>query len=540
MSKRAPSTTQLVVITAFALACFGILLFLWVTFGGPTPFKAKSYQVTVPFTEASQLAEQSDVRISGVDIGKVESIELGPNGHESVALLNIDDKYAPLPQGTRAMLRTKTLLGETYVELTPGSNSEPPLEDGGELPAAQVAESVQLDEIFQAFDPETRRSFQTWMQEAAVAIEGQGQNLSYAIGNFEPTFKEFEGLFRVLNSQQLAVSKLFSNGAKTFEALRGREGELANLIRSSNELFKTTAGRNQDIEALFRAFPTFEDESRLTVARLQAFATNADPLSKQLVPVAEQLSPTLIKFGELAPEAKKLFEALPAVEREAPTGFPALRKLFRDQFPPLLRAADPFVRNLNPLVTGLGLYKKEVTAFFGNLAVTANSSLPETNVQTGQPIHFLRAMGPINAESIASYPSRLALNRNSAYSPPLWAEEILDGLPSFNTANCSAGLVAELAPESAKSPAILERIRKHDTKYNPAAPNEEEEVTFTEEERAKKAEELITRIKKFAFGEQSSTAAAPTPPCKQQEKIESIYGTGEKTQYQHTFEQTGH
>ncbi len=52
MSKRAPSTTQLVVITAFALSCFGILLFLWVTFGGPTPFKAKSYQVTVPFTEA--------------------------------------------------------------------------------------------------------------------------------------------------------------------------------------------------------------------------------------------------------------------------------------------------------------------------------------------------------------------------------------------------------------------------------------------------------------------------------------------------------
>jgi ABC-type transporter Mla subunit MlaD len=539
MSKRAPSTTQLLIITAFALSCFGILLFLWVTFGGPTPFKAKSDQVTVPFTEASQLAEQSDVRISGVDVGKVENIELGPNGHESVALLNIDDKYAPLPQGTRAMLRTKTLLGETYVELTPGSNEEPALADGGELPAAQVAESVQLDEIFQAFDPETRRAFQAWMQEAAVAIEGQGKNLSYAIGNFEPTFKEYEGLFRVLNSQKLAVSKLFSNGAKTFEALRGREGELASLIRSSNELFKTTASRNEDIEALFRAFPTFLDESRLTVDRLQGFATNADPLSKQLVPVAEQLSPTLIKFGELAPEAKKLFEALPAVEREAPTGFPALRKLFRDQFPPLLRAVDPFVRNFNPIVTGLGLYKKEVTAFFANLAVTTNSALPETNVQTGQPIHFLRAMGPINAESIASYPSRLALNRNSAYSPPRWAEEILQGLPSFNTTNCSTGLNAELDPESAKSPAILERIRKHDTKFNPDAPNEEEEVTFTEEERAKKAEEMIARIKKFAFGETSGTATAPTPVCKQQSKIESIYGTGEKTQYQHTFEQTG-
>jgi ABC-type transporter Mla subunit MlaD len=528
MSKRAPSTTQLLVITAFALACFGILLFLWVTFGGPTPFKAKSYQVKVPFTEASQLAEQSDVRISGVDVGKVESIELGPGGKEAIALLNIEDKYAPLRASTRAMLRTKTLLGETYVELSPGAAGEPALQDGGILPAAQVTDSVQLDEIFQAFDPKTRRAFQTWMQEAAVAIEGQGQNLSYAIGNFEPTFKELEGLFRVLNSQQLATQQLFGNGAKTFEALRGREGELADLINASNELFKTTASRDQDIEALFRAFPTFQDESRLTIDRLRGFAVNADPLSKQLVPAAEQLSPTLVAFGKLAPEAKKLFEALPAVEKEAPTGFPALRRIFRDDFPPLLRASEPFVRNLDPLVTGLNLYKREVTSFFGNLTAATNAELTETNA-AGQKIHFLRTMGPVNSESIASYPSRLALNRNSAYSPPGWAEEILHGLPSFNTANCSAGLNAELEANTVTNPTFVERARRF----------KETGEEFTPEERAAKAEEVLNRIKRFAFGEGSGTAAAPTPPCRQQQPIESIYGNGEKTQYQHTYEQTG-
>lgn len=528
MSKRAPSTIQLAVITAFALSCFGILLFLWVTFGGSTPFKAKAYQIKVPFTEASQLAEQSDVRISGVDVGKVESIELGPGGKEAVALLNIDDKYAPLPQKTRAMLRTKTLLGETYVELSPGNRNEATLPEDSTLPPAQVTESVQLDEIFQAFDPKTRAAFQSWMQEAAVAIEGQGQNLSYAIGNFDPTFTEFENLFRVLNSQKAAVSKLFSNGAKTFEALRGQEGELANLIRSSNELFKTTGERNEDIEALFRAFPTFQDESRLTVDRLRGFAVNADPLSKQLVPVAEQLSPTLIKFGELAPEAKKFFEALPAVEKEAPTGFPALRKLFRDDFPPLLRASEPFVRNLNPVVTGLGLYKSNLTSFFANLTVATNGELTETNA-AGQKIHFLRALGPINAETVASYPSRLAVNRNSAYRPPNWAEEILKGLPSFNTANCTTGLTAEVDPETPTNPAFLERIRKSKESGEP----------FTEAERISQSEELFNRIKEFAFGGQSSTAAAPTPVCRQQQKLKSIYGSGEMTQYQHTFEQTG-
>ena len=131
MSKRAPSTTQLLVIAGFALSCFGILLFLWVTFGGPTPFRAKPYEIKVPFNEATQLAEQSDVRISGVNVGKVQSIELAPNGKQALATVDIDDKYAPLPESTRAILRTKTLLGETYIELTPGDANGPQLADGG-------------------------------------------------------------------------------------------------------------------------------------------------------------------------------------------------------------------------------------------------------------------------------------------------------------------------------------------------------------------------------------------------------------------------
>src|SRR6185436_6592995 len=139
MSKRAPSTTQLLVITGFALSCFGILLFLWVTFGGPTPFRAKPYQVKIPFDESTQLAQQSDVRISGVNIGKVQSIELAPNHNQALATVDIENQYAPLPEDTRAMLRTKKLLGETYVELTPGSNKAKTLEDGATLPEANIA-----------------------------------------------------------------------------------------------------------------------------------------------------------------------------------------------------------------------------------------------------------------------------------------------------------------------------------------------------------------------------------------------------------------
>lgn len=532
MSKRAPSTTQLVVITAFALSCFGILLFLWVTFGGPTPFKAKPYQLKIPFNEATQLAEQSDVRISGVNIGKVQSIELAPNHKQALATVDIENQYAPLPEDTRAMLRTKTLLGETYIELTPGSNQSPKLEDGATLSTANIAKSVQLDEIFRTFDPKTRAAFQAWQQEAAIAIEGQGQNLSYAIGEFEPAFTEFERLFRTLDSQRLAVSQLFQNGATTFRALRGQEGEVANLIRNSNAVFTTTAKRNRDIEAIFRAFPTFLDESRLTLNDLRGFSENADPLMRQLVPAAKQLSPTLISIAKFAPEGRDFFNALLTVNGLAPTGFPALRKIFRDEFPPLLRSLDPFLRNLNPILTGLGLYKKDVAAAFANLAATFHGKLTE-ETPSGQQPNYLRVMGPINAETLSTYGNRLAINRNSAYSPPKWAELLKSGsLPGFSTTQCSGGGTATLDAGTAENPKFKERVVIQEPQVG---------VTRTQadtEKLTKQEQELFyNSLKQYAFGGGTSTSGAPAPACNRQGQFEPIYGAGPATSYQHTFEQ---
>jgi ABC-type transporter Mla subunit MlaD len=516
MSKRAPSTTQLLVIAGFALSCFGILLFLWITFGGPTPFKAKTYEIEVPFNEATQLAQQSDVRISGVSVGKVQDIVLSPNGKQALAKVDIEDKYAPIPRGTRAILRTKTLLAETYIELTPGNRNGPILADGATLPEANIAESVQLDEIFRTFNPRTRAAFQSWQQEASTAIAGRGADLSYAFAQLEPAFTQFDRAFRVLDSQRLAVNRLFRNGATSLEALRGRQGELAGLIRNSNTVFTTAAARNRDIEALFRAFPTFQDESRLTLKRLKAFAVDADPVMRQLVPVAEQLSPTLVALSKLAPQAKGFFKGLEPVIARAPTGFPALRKLFRDQFPPLLRALDPFLRNLNPVITGLGLYKHELTAAMANVASMSNAILTTENA-AGEHTHYLRAMGPFSPESLATYPNRTTTNRTNAYPQPLATKALASGLPSFDTRGCTSGVTATLDPESFKDEAFTARTKKGSEK---------------------EAEALFNLLKKYAFAEQTDSAAVPAPGCTQQGPFEPIGKAGPATTYQHSYEQS--
>src|SRR5436309_5489839 len=141
MQKRAPTLGHILVIILFALSCFGLLLFLWESFGGPLPLKPKGYRFTVAFPRTLALAEQSDVRISGVNVGHVVSIKLGKDGRTH-ATVEVSGKYAPLRSNMHAILRQKTLLGETYVQLVPQGNSGPYLPDEGQLANSQVEPSA--------------------------------------------------------------------------------------------------------------------------------------------------------------------------------------------------------------------------------------------------------------------------------------------------------------------------------------------------------------------------------------------------------------
>ena len=142
MQKAAPSFGRIAVMAGFALSCFGLLLFLWLAFGGSIPLKPKGYRFTASFSEATQLAKEADVRISGVPVGKVKTIEPDKQTGRSDVVIELDSRYAPLPSDAKAILRQKTLLGETYVELTPGTRerAETIPEGGAAADVAGVAD----------------------------------------------------------------------------------------------------------------------------------------------------------------------------------------------------------------------------------------------------------------------------------------------------------------------------------------------------------------------------------------------------------------
>ena len=421
MVKDAPSFGKIAAMVLFALSCFGLLLFLWLAFGGPVPLKPKGYRFHTTFAEAGQLALEADVRISGVPVGKVKTITPDKLTGRADVEIQLQSRYAPLPSDARAILRQKTLLGETYVELTPGNNAAPTIAEGGMLPESQVSDTVELDEILRAFDPETRAAFQDWMQTQAQAISGRGRDLNDALGNLAPFAEDTATIVDILNRQEGAVSRLVANTGIVFQALTERGDQLRSLIENSNTVFATTAARDQELQAAFRALPTFEDESRLTFERLTEFADETDPLITQLRPAARELSPTLQDIEDISPDLQNLLKQLQPLIDASVKGFPAAEQTLEDARP-LLGQLDPATAQLAPMVEFIGLYKRELTSFFGNTAAATQAKDPGSN------LHYLRTSNPLNPENLAVYPRRLPTNRPNPYRLPGGFDELPQGL----------------------------------------------------------------------------------------------------------------
>src|SRR6266850_6401711 len=105
MQKQAPSFGRILTMVLFALSCFGLLLFLWLSFGGSIPLKPANYRVKVAFPEATQLGLEADVRVAGVSVGKVVAKDLDPHGgNRTVATIELDRRFAPLHTDARAIL----------------------------------------------------------------------------------------------------------------------------------------------------------------------------------------------------------------------------------------------------------------------------------------------------------------------------------------------------------------------------------------------------------------------------------------------------
>jgi ABC-type transporter Mla subunit MlaD len=350
------------------------------------------------------------------------------------------------------------------------------------------------------------------MQAQAQGIDGYGRDINDALGNLAPFAEDTAKLVDILNTQQGAVTRLISNSGVVFGALSERGDQLRSLIDNSNQVFATTAARDRQLQEAFIALPTFEDESRKTVLRLADFARNTDPLVDQLRPAARELSPTLIDLEGLAPDLKKLFVELNPLIDASKKGFPAAQRVLHD-LRPLLGQIDPAARQLVPILDWLGLYKRELTAFFANTVAATQGKTPGDNV------HYLRTTNPLNPENLAVYPKRLPTNRPNPYAKPGAFTKLAQGLLVYENRHCTGGpspQVTNLVPAVPDLPVVGD--------VGDLVPDPNQLIS----------DDLLARIQKFAFA--GAGQNVPAPACTKQAPF--TFG-GETTQYPHVTAGTG-
>ena len=143
------------------------------------------------------------------------------------------------------------------MELSPGQPGSDPLPDGGTLGRANVQDTVELDEVFRAFDPRTRRYFQEWLHEAGIASTGSfASDLNDSLGNAAPFFEDGADLLRPLDEQEVALRRVVRDTGRVFNAISREDGQLRGLIVNGDATFSALASRD---DALAETIPDLPD-----------------------------------------------------------------------------------------------------------------------------------------------------------------------------------------------------------------------------------------------------------------------------------------
>jgi phospholipid/cholesterol/gamma-HCH transport system substrate-binding protein len=437
---------RIFVIAAFALSCFGLLVFLWLSFGGSVPLQPQGYRVNVRFAEAVQLAEQADVRIAGVPVGKV--VALRPVAGRTEAEIELQRRFAPLRSDARATLRQKTLLGETFVELTFGTRNAHPLPEGALLDPSRVQQTTELDEVLRALDAPTRRDLRTWLSELEVAVRGRGPDVSAAVANAAPFAEETTGLLARVDAQSAVTGRLIRDGGVVLRTVGRRETAVRRLIRNGNRVLARTAARDAELRRTVRELPPFLRALRPALAELAATSRAGRPVVRALLPVAPLVRPTLEDLSVAVPDLGATLRRVDPIIDASATALPAADRLLRAARP-LVGQLHPLGRELVPVTEYLARHRQEIIASWANTASFFQASEPRPG---RPPLHYARGLLPVNKENFLIYRKREPTNRSNAYPAPRWLDRLPGTLESFS---CEHTGNAESFPATGPSPPCL-------------------------------------------------------------------------------------
>jgi phospholipid/cholesterol/gamma-HCH transport system substrate-binding protein len=384
-------------ISNFVAGILGALvigLVCYLVFGGPVPWAGSPFVLKAVFTTETQLHIPSPVRIAGVDVGQVVSVQhISGTSPAAVVTMDINQNGLPIKANATINIRPRIFLeGNFYADLYPGTPSAPNLASGSTLPAANTSGPVQLDRVLAALTSNARANLQTLLVGLGGALNSpptaaedatqdpsvrgltgaQGLNLSlkYSVTAFRASAIVNQAL---LGTQPGDLTRVVTGNSQVFRGLAASGNQLSSLVTNFNNTLAALANQQQNLSETIAALPPWLRATDGANSALDASFAPTKAIAKALIPGVEQLNPTIGAALPWLPQATALLSPpelgnlvkylTPAVQQTAATlsstksllnGANLLAQCFSHNIIP---ANDEVIQD-PPVGTGLQVYQE--------------------------------------------------------------------------------------------------------------------------------------------------------------------------------------
>jgi phospholipid/cholesterol/gamma-HCH transport system substrate-binding protein len=336
-------------VAAVTLPILAVAVFAIVALGASED-DGGDYKVRAIFDNAGFVIPGEDVKVAGVRVGSIDSVDVTDDFRAAVVLDITDPGYQDFRQDAGCIVRPQSLIGERFVECeltearSPGEEPPPELEQieegDGEgqylLPVERNAKAVDLDLINNIMREPERERLSIILSDLGIGVAGRGRDLSEVIRRADPALKEIDEVLKILAEQNQALADLARDSDALLAPLARERRHVSGAIRNASAVAAATAERRADLEADLERLPLFLRELKPTMVRLGA--------------LSDEMTPVLTDLGAVAPDINRMILELGPFSRAAVPAFESLGET-ADRGTPAVRAALPVVTDLKRLAS---------------------------------------------------------------------------------------------------------------------------------------------------------------------------------------------
>jgi ABC-type transporter Mla subunit MlaD len=322
-----------------------------------------TYRVRAIFGNASFVIAGEDVKVAGVNVGTIDSLDVDAE-HRAVVVLKIEDPaFKPFRTDARCAVRLQSLIGEQYIQCQPtqprGGDRAPapelPKIKDGEPGAGQYLLPVQrtstpvgadlLNDIMRV--PEQQR-LPLIINELGAGLSGNGEGLQAALVRASPALQQADELVAILARQNETLAKLTDDSDKVLGPLAEHRKDLTGFIKNAGAAGTATARQGDALEQNLSKFPAFLRELGPAADQLGELADQTTPAIHALAAQAPAFNEATARLGPFTEQARPAVKTLGKVADQGRATFPKIEQVI-SQLNEIGVPLEPLAANLGSL-----------------------------------------------------------------------------------------------------------------------------------------------------------------------------------------------